>query len=201
MEDDQLAPPLVVLKRDYRFHMIESFFQLMEQGATLEELERGVYNYRKAFLRERIASDFCENPENTLKEKFHRLAADAVLPEDVPMLRIDSFRTGIFFNWPHDVFRGVAMVLMEQRKQMDIAIRVGGNGRMSLRANENVDVGIISGMYFEGGGHPGAAGGVLRDNRLKDVEQAMRAISQAVTEKKGLVQACQMQPPEPVEKA
>jgi oligoribonuclease NrnB/cAMP/cGMP phosphodiesterase (DHH superfamily) len=206
MEDDQLAPPLVELKRDYRFHMMESFFQLMEQGATLEELERGVYDYRKAFLRERIASDLCENPENTLKEKFHRLAADAVLPEDIPMLRIDSYRTGIFFNWPHDVFRGVAMVLMEQRKQMDIAIRVGGNGRMSLRANENVDVGIISGMYFEGGGHPGAAGGVLRDNRLKDVDQAMRAISMAVTEKKGLVQTCQMQPPEqievePVEKA
>lgn len=199
MEDDQLAPPLVKLKREYRFHMIESFFQLMEQGASLEELERGVYDYRKGFLRERIDSVFCENPENTLKEKFHRLAADAVLPEDVPMLRIDGYRMGIFFNWPHDVFRGVAMVLMEQRKQMDIAVRIGGNGRMSLRANENVDVGIISGMYFEGGGHPGAAGGVLRDNRLKDVEQAMRSISQAVTEKKGLVQACQMQPPELVE--
>ena len=200
MEDDQLAPPLVELKREFRFHMIESFFQLQEQGATLEELERGAYDYRKSFLRERIAAERCENPENTLKEKYHFLSAEAVQPEDVPMLRIDGYRTGIFFNWPHDVFRGVAMELMENRGQMDIAIRVGGNGRMSLRANEGVDVGIISGMYFEGGGHPGAAGGVLRDNRLKDVEQAMRAISQAVTEKKGLAQTCQMQPPEQVEK-
>ena len=201
MEDDQLAPPLVELKREFRFHMIESFFQLMEQGATLEDLERGSYDYRKAFLRERIAAERCENPENTLKEKYHFLSAEAVQPEDVPMLKIDGYRTGIFFNWPHDVFRGVAMELMENRGQMDIAIRVGGNGRMSLRANEGVDVGIISGMYFEGGGHPGAAGGVLRDNRLKDVDQAMRSISMAVTEKKGLVQTCQMQPPEPVGKA
>lgn len=200
MEDDQLAPPLELLKRDYRFHMMESFFQLMEQGATLEELERGVYDYRKGFLRMRIAAALCDNQEATLKEKFHKLSAEAIPLDAVPMLRIDSYRAGIFFNWPHDVFRGVVMELMENRGQMDFAIRVGGNGRMSLRANEGIDVGFISGMYFEGGGHPGAAGGVLKDNRLKDVKQAMRAISQAVTDRKGLVQACQMQPPEQVEK-
>ncbi|MEW5838235.1 MAG: hypothetical protein AB1717_05325 [Pseudomonadota bacterium] len=193
MEDDQLAPPLVELKREFRFHLIESFFQLLEQGATLEELERGAYDYRKNFLSQRIADERRDNPENTLKEKYHFLSAQKVQPEDVPMLKIDGYRTGIFFNWPHDVFRGVVMELMENRGQMDIAIRVGGNGRMSLRANEGVDVGIISGMYFEGGGHPGAAGGVLRDNRLRDVEQAMRAISLAVSEKKGLVQACRME--------
>jgi hypothetical protein len=159
-----------------------------------------VYDYRKDFLRVRIAAELCDNQEATLKEKFHKLSAEAIPLDAVPMLRIDSYRAGIFFNWPHDVFRGVVMELMENRGQMDFAIRVGGNGRMSLRANEGIDVGFISGMYFEGGGHPGAAGGVLKDNRLKDVKQAMRAISQAVTEKKGLVQACQMQPPEQVGK-
>lgn len=194
MEDDQLAPPLVELKREFRFHLIDAFFTLLEQGATLEDLERAAYDYRKDFLHQRIEEERRNNPENTIKDKYHYLSATQIKPEHVPMLRIDSYRTGLFFNWPHDVFRGVVMELMENRGQMDIAIRIGGNGRMSLRANEGVDVGIISGMYFEGGGHPGAAGGVLRDTRLKDVDQAIKAITQQVTEKKGLVQPCSLEP-------
>lgn len=188
MEDDQLAPPLSDLKRDFRFHIMDAFFQRMEQGASLEELERGVYDYRKDFLRGRIADAAVNDSEAPLKDKFHKLCAEVIPPSEIPMLRIDGYRAGIFFNWPHDVFRGVVMELMENQGKMDMAIRVGGNGRMSLRSNNGVDVGIISGRYFEGGGHPGAAGGVLKDTRLKDVQQALRSIIQTITEKKGQVE-------------
>ncbi|MEW6444436.1 MAG: DHHA1 domain-containing protein [Pseudomonadota bacterium] len=188
MEDDQLAPPLSDLKRDFRFHIMDSFFQRMEQGASLEELERGVYDYRKEFLRGRIADTAVDDSEAPLKDKFHKLCAEVIPPSEIPMLRIDGYRAGIFFNWPHDVFRGVVMELMENQGKMDMAIRVGGNGRMSLRSNNGVDVGVISGRYFEGGGHPGAAGGVLKDTRLKDVQQAIRSISQTINEKKGQVE-------------
>lgn len=185
MEDDQLAPPLPDLRREYRFHLMDEFFGLMEEGASLEQLERGVYDYRKTFLRGRIADAAIDDSEAPLKDKFHKLCAEVLPPEAIPMLRIDGYRAGIFYNWPHDVFRGVVMELMENQGKMDLAIRLGGNGRMSLRSNDGVDVGFISGRYFEGGGHPGAAGGVLRDTRLKDVQQGIRAIIQAVTDKKG----------------
>ncbi|TQV64149.1 MAG: hypothetical protein FNT29_05600 [Halothiobacillaceae bacterium] len=188
MEDDQLAPPLIDLKREYRFHLMNAFFTLMEQDTSLEELERGVYDFRKAFLKGRIADEALNDREKPLKDKYHKLCAEVIPPSEIPMLKIDGYRAGIFFNWPHDVFRGVVMELMENQGKMDMAIRVGGNGRMSLRSNDGVDVGIISGRYFEGGGHPGAAGGVLKDNRIKDVNQALRAISQTVVDKKGLVQ-------------
>lgn len=188
MEDDQLAPPLDEVKREYRFHLMESFFRRMEEGASLEELERAVYDFRKEFLKGRIPDGVYADSETPLKDKFHKLSA-LTLPEgSIPMLRIDGYRAGIFFNWPHDVFRGVVMELMENQGKMDMAIRVGGNGRMSLRSNNGVDVGIISGRYFEGGGHPGAAGGVLKDNRLKDVNQALRSISQTIVDKKGQVE-------------
>ncbi|MEF3192758.1 MAG: hypothetical protein K6346_00830 [Halothiobacillaceae bacterium] len=188
MEDDQLAPPLDEVKREYRFHLMESFFRRMEEGASLEALERAVYDFRKDFLKGRVDDGVYADCETTLKDKYHKLSA-LMLPEgSVPMLRIDGYRAGIFFNWPHDVFRGVVMELMENQGKMDMAIRVGGNGRMSLRANNGVDVGIIAGRYFEGGGHPGAAGGVLKDTRLKDVNQALRAISQAIVEGKGRVE-------------
>lgn len=188
MEDDQLAPPLDSLKREYRFHLMDAFFEKMEQGASLEELERAVYDFRKNFLSGRIADEALSDSEKPLKDKFHKLCAEVIPPDQIPMLRIDGYRAGIFFNWPHDVFRGVVMELMENQGKMDMAIRVGGNGRMSLRSNNGVDVGIISGRYFEGGGHPGAAGGVLKDNRLKDVNQALRSISQTIVERKGQVE-------------
>ncbi len=187
MEDDQLAPPLEGLKRDYRFHLMESFFQRMEAGASLEELERAVYDDRKSFLRGRVPEEVYADPETPLKDKYHKLSALALPEGAIPMLSIDGYRAGIFFNWPHDVFRGVVMELMERQGKMDLAVRVGGNGRLSLRSNNGVDVGFIAGRYFEGGGHPCAAGGVLRDNRLKDVNQALRAISQAIVERKGQV--------------
>lgn len=188
MEDDQLAPPLDEVKREYRFHLMESFFRSMEEGASLEALERAVYDFRKDFLKGRVDDGVYADSETPLKDKFHKLSA-LMLPEgSVPMLRIDGYRAGIFFNWPHDVFRGVVMELMENQGKMDMAIRVGGNGRMSLRSNNGVDVGIIAGRYFEGGGHPGAAGGVLKDTRLKDVNQALRAISQAIVDRKGQVE-------------
>ncbi|MFZ5466513.1 MAG: DHHA1 domain-containing protein [Pseudomonadota bacterium] len=188
MEDDQLAPPLDEAKREYRFHLMESFFRRMEEGASLEELERAVYDFRKDFLKGRVDDGVYADSETPLKDKFHKLSA-LMLPEGaIPMLRIDGYRAGIFFNWPHDVFRGVVMELMENQGKMDMAIRVGGNGRMSLRSNNGVDVGIIAGRYFEGGGHPGAAGGVLKDNRLKDVNQALRSISQAIVDRKGQVE-------------
>ena len=188
MEDDQLAPPLNALKREYRFHLMESFFRRMEEGASLEELERAVYDFRKDFLKGRVDDGVYLDHETPLKDKFHKLSAIALPEGSIPMLRIDGYRAGIFFNWPHDVFRGVVMELMENQGKMDMAIRVGGNGRMSLRSNNGVDVGIISGRYFEGGGHPGAAGGVLRDNRLKDVNHALRSISQTVLDRKGQVE-------------
>jgi len=188
MEDDQLAPPLDEVKREYRFHLMESFFRHMEEGASLEELERAVYDFRKDFLKGRVPDSVYADRETPLKDKFHKLSA-LMLPEDaIPMLRIDGYYAGIFFNWPHDVFRGVVMELMENQGKMDMAIRVSGNGRLSLRSNNGVDVGIIAGRYFEGGGHPGAAGGVLKDTRLKDVSQALRSISQAILERKGQVE-------------
>lgn len=187
MEDDQLAPPLDELKREYRFHLMDAFFRYMEEGASLEALERAVYDFRKDFLKGRVDDGVYADSETPLKDKFHKLSA-LMLPEgSVPMLLIDGYRAGIFFSWPHDVFRGVVMELMENQGKMDMAIRVGSNGRMSLRSNNGVDVGIIAGRYFEGGGHPGAAGGVLKDTRLKDVNQAIRAISQAIVERKGEV--------------
>ncbi|MGK0673321.1 MAG: DHHA1 domain-containing protein [Halothiobacillaceae bacterium] len=187
MEDDQIAPSLDELKREYRFHLMEAFFRRMEEGASLEALERAVYDFRKDFLKGRVDAGVYADSETPLKDKFHKLSA-RMLPEgSVPMLLIDGYRTGIFFSWPPDVFRGVVTELMENQGKMDMAIRVSGNGRLSLRSNDGVDVGIIAGRYFEGGGHPGAAGGVLKDTRLKDVNQAIRAISQAIVERKGEV--------------
>lgn len=181
MQDDHLAPPLRELKRTYRFHLIEQFFVAHERGDNLETIERSLYDLRKQFLEGRIEKSDFDDPELPLNDKFHLLSA-AVLDEDtVPMVDIDGHRAGIFFNWPHDVWRGVIMDMMEARQKMDIAISVRGNGKLSLRANPGVDVGAISAKYFRGGGHPGAAGGELKDNRLRDLDHAVSSIKQTVS--------------------
>jgi len=180
MQDDHLAPPLAELKRDYRFHIIGSFFRQLEGDDSLEQIERGLYDNRKAFLSGRIDDAVINDPELPLNDKFHLLSADTLNEATVPMLEIDGFRAGVFFNWPHDVWRGVIMDWMESRKKMDFAIGVRGNGKLSLRANPGVNVGEISAKYFKGGGHPGAAGGELRETRLRDLNHAVSAIKQAI---------------------
>ncbi|MDD3577336.1 DHHA1 domain-containing protein [Halothiobacillus sp.] len=180
MQDDHLAPPLADIKRSYRFHVIEHFFQAHERGENLESIERGLYDVRKNFLVGRIDAQDLNNPELPLNDKFHILSASVLDETTVPMLDIDGVRTGIFFNWPHDVWRGVIMDMMETRHKMDMAIGVRGNGKLSLRANPGVDAGAISAKYFRGGGHPGAAGGELRDNRLRDLDHAVSSIKQTI---------------------
>ncbi len=176
MQDDHLAPPLSGVKRDYRFHLIEAFFTRHERGENLETIERALYDTRKAFLRDRIEEAEVENPDIPLNDKFHILSARLLDDTTVPMLTIDGVRTGIFYSWPHEVWRGVIMDMMETRKVMDMAISVRGNGKLSLRANPGVDAGAISAKYFKGGGHPGAAGGELKDNRLRDLSHAVSSI-------------------------
>lgn len=176
MQDDHLAPPLSSVKRDYRFHLIEAFFTRHERGENLETIERALYDTRKSFLRERIDEAEVENPDIPLNDKFHILSARLLDDTTVPMVTIDGVRTGIFYSWPHEVWRGVIMDMMETRKVMDMAISVRGNGKLSLRANPGVDAGAISAKYFKGGGHPGAAGGELKDNRLRDLSHAVSCI-------------------------
>ncbi|MHB8920402.1 MAG: DHHA1 domain-containing protein [Halothiobacillus sp.] len=180
MQDDHLAPPLADLKRSYRFHLIEQFFQAHERGENLEVIERSLYDLRKNFLEGQIEAADLNNPELPLNDKFHLLAASVLDETTVPMVEIDGVKTGIFYNWPHDVWRGVIMDMMESRKIMDMAISVRGNGKLSLRANPGVDAGAISAKYFRGGGHPGAAGGELRDNRLRDLDHAVSCIKQTI---------------------
>ena len=179
MENDHVAPPLKDLKRAYRFNLIDGFFARMEEGLSLEELERSLYDIRKGFLKGRLEKRVYNDPELPLKDKYHRMSAGLLDLDDVPMIRIDGARIGIFFNWPHDVFRGVLLELMERQGLMDAAFAVRGNGRISLRANEGFDMSEIAAKYFNGGGHPGAAGGTLGDVRLKNVRHAVSAILKA----------------------
>lgn len=180
MQDDHLAPPLSGMKREYRFHLIEEFFLRHERGENLETIERSLYDLRKAFLAGRIEEAERNNPDIPLNDKFHILSARLLDETTVPMLNIDGVRTGIFYSWPHEVWRGVIMDMMETRNIMDMAISVRGNGKISLRANPGVDAGAISAKYFKGGGHPGAAGGELRDNRLRDLHHAVSIIEQTI---------------------
>lgn len=180
MQDDHLAPPLKDLKRAYRFHVMENFFRSHESGESLETFERKLFDVRKAFLTGRIEKRAFNEENLPLNDKFHILSA-SVLDEDVvPVLEIEGIRTGVFFNWPHDVWRGVIMDMMETRGQIDMALGVRGNGRLSLRANPGVNAGEISARYFGGGGHPGAAGGELKESRLRDLAHAVSAIQKAL---------------------
>jgi len=180
MQDDQLAPPLTDLKRSYRFHLIEGFFKLQESGATLEDIERSLYDLRKGFLKGRVGKRIYSDSELPLNDKFHMLSAEVLDPASIPILEIDGYKGGVFFNWPHDVWRGVIMELMENQKKMDFAIGVRGNGKLSLRANPGVDIGQIAAKYFNGGGHPGAAGGELNESRLRDLNHAIQVIKNQI---------------------
>lgn len=180
MQDDHLAPPLKDLKRTYRFHLVDAFFQRFEQDQTLEAIERDLYDIRKQFLKGRIEKRIYNDQNLPLNDKYHMLSASVLDETVVPIIEIEGARVGVFFNWPHDVWRGVIMDMMENRGQIDIAIGVRGNGRLSLRGNPGVDCGAICARYFKGGGHPGAAGGELADARLKNLAHAVSAIKSAV---------------------
>ena len=180
MQDDHLAPPLKDLKRAYRFHVMDAFFRSHESGESLEGFERQLFDVRKTFLKGRVEKRIFNDENLPLNDKFHMLSA-SVLDEDfVPVLEIEGVRTGVFFNWPHDVWRGVIMDMMEARGQIDMAMGIRGNGRLSLRANPGVNAGEISARYFGGGGHPGAAGGELKDTRLRDLAHAVSAIQKTL---------------------
>jgi len=139
-----------------------------------------LYDLRKGFLKGRVEKRIYNDSELPLSDKFHVLSAEVLDPASIPMLEIDGYKGGVFFNWPYDVWRGVIMELMENQKKMDFAIGVRGNGKLSLRANPGVDIGQIAAKYFGGGGHPGAAGGELKESRLRDLNHVIKAIKNQI---------------------
>lgn len=168
--------------RNYYFHLIDQCFKRIDEGKSLMQIERDLYQIRLDFLSDvGIEKTIIEDENISLEGKYYYLILDYIRRHNPPpKITIEDYTVAVFFRWSGTTFQHVSSMYLEGNRHIDIAIRVGSNARISVRSRKkNIDVGKLCKRYFNGGGHPQAAGGSLNVREIKGLAKALSLIKQA----------------------
>ena len=167
--------------RNYYFHLIEQCFKRIEEGKSVMQIEQDLYQIRLDFLLDAGLDKTLVNDENIgLEGKYNHLILDYISKNKLPQIQIEQYKVAIFFRWHGTTYQHVSSMYLDKNPHIDIAMRVGSNARLSIRSRkQNIDVGQLSRQYFNGGGHPQAAGGSLNVKEIKSVSKALQLIEEA----------------------
>ncbi len=171
-------PNMTELGREYRFHLIDKISEDFLNGLTVLDVERHLIDIRLDFLRFNNLDESIVSDENrSLDNKFYELVLEEILRAGVDTVRIDNLTACVFFAWSGTLFQHLSSRLFERNKNIAIAIRISSQGKLSLRSNDpQNNVGLIAQKYYQGGGHPCAAGGQLRQDKIDSIQTAKKAL-------------------------
>lgn len=168
--------------RNYLFQHICEIFEHIQKGNDLETIERDFYSIRLNYLRAcGIDEAIIDDKNISLEGKYHLLILKYLQEAPPPIINIEGYKVAIFFRWLGVTFQHVSSRYLEQHRHIDIAMRVGSNARLSMRSRkDNIDLGVLSRKYFNGGGHPQAAGGTLKVRQLLNMKEVSSQIQRAI---------------------
>jgi hypothetical protein len=112
-----------------------------------------------------------QDPIHVIKINFmYEKLINTDFPVDIEMA---GFKGKAFYGLSA-IFQEFSHILLSKNPEIDFAVNVNPQGRLSMRSKrDEIDLGAISKEYFDGGGHPKAAGGSLPgagETRFKDEE-------------------------------
>lgn len=167
--------------RNLHFHLIDQCFKRFDEGKSVIEVERDLYQIRLDYLSDAgLSSDIIADNNISLEGKYHYLILDYMQKNRPPQIHIEQYNVAIFFRWNGTTYQHVSSLYLDKNPHIDIAIRVGSNARLSIRSRKpSIDVGQLARRYFNGGGHPQAAGGTLNIREVKSLSKALSLLDQA----------------------
>ena len=188
MADIIFQKPLVIEEmqeahRNYLFYCLFRIFAAYQNGDSLESIERNLYDFQLDFLQENhIDTSIVRDPNIGLENKYHALILDYLKSNKPNIITIDGYKVALFFRWNGTIFQHISSTYLKQNKHIDIAMRVGSNARLSLRTQQaDINVGDLARRYFFGGGHPQAAGGMLKVKEISQLQGAIKLIEKATS--------------------
>ncbi len=172
---------LDAVRRAYVDHLLDSYFDLIRAGVSARELEARQGAIRAPFLSAGLSEEARNDQNIPVKYLAFRYVYEQTATSGIiPTVEIEGERGLLFYNWPAQVFQHVSHFWLQEDPRHKFMINVRRNGGMSLRARGQMDVQQMAGRYFNGGGHPNAAGGDLRKDKIKCLDEALAAVSARV---------------------
>ena len=172
--------------REYRFHLIDQVFQTFdEQSATVRDCERSLYDIKMNFLVQQNVPESILNDANLpLEHKLYHLILQLYLAQSSSITTIAGYKACIFYAWSGTLFQHLGSILLQTQPDIQVTIRVSSQGKLSLRSHdEQHNVSELAQTYFNGGGHPCAAGGSLPFDRIDSYESAVKQLKITVDKK------------------
>lgn len=172
---------------EYIRYMLLRFAELMPSsntevelpGLNIRAIEEEFYPaFKKAYLKIHLDEAFVKDITITMRVKFDHLIFKFLKEMDFAVVSIDDVNFKVFFELDGGIFQTVSHLFNRfPDDSFNACINIKGDGKVSARCQDPVNVGRIAKDYFiEGGGHPCAAGGKISNTRLRSYEEAVAAL-------------------------
>ena len=179
-------PEMTELGRYYRFHLIQKIFEAFQDNKNIAEVEHLMYQIKEDFLSENhLDQNIVEDTNIALDGKFYHLVLQRLFVQGLNFIKIDGMNTLVFYAWTGPLFQHISSMLFELKPEIDVAIRISSNGKLSFRSHsEKNNVSLLAQKYFNGGGHPCAAGGSVNITHIDSYDSAVKILTQYTSKSK-----------------
>ena len=135
-----------------------NYIEMVKEGKSVLELEKMRYEIERGIF----LGDDEDNEELTLHEIKVNFLTDYIMGKDLyEIIEIDGYTTYVFTGLSK-IFQIFSNKILMENEDIHIALNISQRGTMSIRGRRtDIDLGQLSKKYFNGGGHPQAAGGSL----------------------------------------
>lgn len=139
--------------RDYKFALIESAKDYLELPLGEVAFDNALYHIKKRALG--------GNPDSQTMDTITALAQVKLLSAKKHLCTIFYNDKKGFLSYSMGGISVLANLFLRTNSEYDFYLDVNARGNISLRANGNCDVSVMSKELFNGGGHKNASGGKI----------------------------------------
>jgi oligoribonuclease NrnB/cAMP/cGMP phosphodiesterase (DHH superfamily) len=138
---------------NYKFYLLEQAILIKKDNNSFIQLDEQMHFLKKSFFKEAV--------DNTLDNLVSHYIVKILSPlRDQLTIYYRGYKGLMTYDVGNTSIIGNALIT--SYPEFDFIVNISPVGTMSLRANNKVDVSIIAKEWANGGGHPNASGGRIK---------------------------------------
>lgn len=177
------------LNHDFKLHIIEHYFNLIQEGLSIRDIENLELDIKEKFLNGKINEEMLLNLEESIETKYYYYIYLKLKNFNHEVFDFNGSKGKMIFDIGSGLFTYFAGFYNKEYNDVDFLFHVAYNGKISLRSkgqDDKNDVSKISNKYFGGGGHKNSSGGLLEagiETKKYNKNEAISIINNLISSK------------------